>query len=232
MKRMAKTAGLFLMGIILLATQAYAQNADALVKKVKAKLDKVTDYQAEGKLKTDVSFIKIPLSNVKVYYKSPNRFKIKKDGGISILPKGGVSINMSTLLTLDKFTAIETGTEDIGGVATKVVQLIPLSKSDLRIATLYIDEKNLLIRKTNVTTTENGSYVMEMSYGKYAAWSLPDKVIFSFDTKDYKLPKGVTLEVQSGNKKTEDKLKNKTGRVEISYSSYTINKGVDDSLFK
>ena len=33
---------------------------------------------------------------------------------------------------------------------------------------------------------------LEMTYGKYAEYGLADKVIFSFNTKDYKLPKGVT----------------------------------------
>jgi len=74
---------------------------------------------------------------------------------------------------------------------------------------------------------------MEMSYGKYIDWGLPDKVVFSFNTRDYKLPKGVTFEYDSGNKpKNEDVLKNKKGKVEISYSDYIINKGIDDKIFQ
>ena len=63
---------------------------------------------------------------------------------------------------------------------------------------------------------------------------LADKVIFSFNTKDYKLPKGITFDYDDGSKKKDDpdKLKNRKGRVEISYSSYIINKGVPDSVFE
>ncbi|MFX5718473.1 hypothetical protein ABTE23_20840, partial [Acinetobacter baumannii] len=61
-----------------------------LVQKVKAKLDAVNDYTAEGKMRTDVAFIKAPVGKVKVYYKKPNKFRIERNGGISILPKGGV----------------------------------------------------------------------------------------------------------------------------------------------
>jgi hypothetical protein len=59
-------------------------------------------------------------------------------------------------------------------------------------------------------------------------------VIFSFNTKDYKLPKGVTFEYDAGEtaKTQEDKLKNKKGKVEILYENYLINKGVDDSVFR
>jgi outer membrane lipoprotein-sorting protein len=57
-------------------------------------------------------------------------------------------------------------------------------------------------------------------------------VIFSFNTKDYKLPKGVIFDYDGGQKKdTEKKLSNKKGKVEIQYSSYIINKGVPDSVF-
>jgi len=72
-----------------------------------------------------------------------------------------------------------------------------------------------------------------MTYGKYAAYGLADKVNFSFNTKDYKLPKGITFDYDDGSKKNEpaDKMKNKKGKVEIVYSGYSINKGVPDSVF-
>lgn len=78
--------------IILFAlhTTVNAQDVTTLINKVKAKLDAVNDYEADGKMKTDVAFIKAPLGKVKVYFKKPNKFRLKKDGGISLLPKGGV----------------------------------------------------------------------------------------------------------------------------------------------
>ena len=87
--------------------------------------------------------------------------------------------------------------------------------------------------KAKNTTRDNGTYELEMSYGKYASYGLPDKVIFSFNTKEYKLPKGVTFDYDSGTKKTPDEsIKNKKGKVEITYSAYLINKGIDDAIFK
>jgi outer membrane lipoprotein-sorting protein len=75
---------------------------------------------------------------------------------------------------------------------------------------------------------------MTMQYGAYQQYGLPDKVIFSFNTKDYKLPKGITLEFEEENKPlTEaEKIKNRKGRVEINYSAYTINQGLADAVFK
>lgn len=203
-----------------------------LVKKVKAKLDKVNDYVATGKMKTDVVFIKAPISNIKAYYKKPNRFQVKRDGGISLLPKGGVSINISSLLLTEDYTAIDAGTGVVDNLPVRIIKLLPLNESsEVVLTTMYIDEKALLIRKASTTTKDNGTYDMQMSFGKYIDWGLPDKVIFSFNTKDYKLPKGVTLEYDDGSKKPE-LPKNKKGKVEITYSSYVINKGVGEEMLK
>lgn len=206
--------------------------ANELVKKVKAKLDQVNDYVATGKMKTDVVFIKAPISNIKAYYKKPNKFQVKRDGGISLLPKGGVSINISSLLLTNDYTVIDAGAGVIENTPVRIIKLLPLSEtSDVVLTTLYIDEKELLIRKASTTTKDNGTYEMQMKFGVYASWGLPDKVIFSFNTKDYKLPKGITLEYDDGSKKPE-LPKNKKGKVEISYSTYVINKGVSDALLK
>ncbi|MBK8088391.1 MAG: hypothetical protein IPK31_10825 [Chitinophagaceae bacterium] len=195
-------------------------------------MDRVNDYVAAGKMKTDVVFIKAPVANIKSYYKKPNRFKIKRDGGISLLPKGGVSVNVSSLLLTDDYTAIDAGQTTLNKIPVRIIKLLPLNdNSDVVLTTMYIDEANLLIRKSSTTTKDNGTFDMEMQFGKYAEWGLPDKVIFSFNTKDYKLPKGITLEYDDGSKKQE-LPKNKKGKVEISYSSYIINKGVTDEMLK
>ena len=44
--------------------------------------------------------------------------------------------------------------------------------------------------------------------------------------------KGITLDYEDGAEKPDEKLKNKKGIVEISYSTYVINKGVDARIFQ
>jgi hypothetical protein len=216
------------------AIAAKAQEEEALLKKVRAKLEKVTDYQAEGRMKVDVSFINAPASKVAVYYKKPNRFKVKKAGGISILPKGGVSVNVNTLLTSDSYQTVPGGTSMIDGKPATIVKLIPADEaSDVVLSVLHIDEKEAVIRRAIVTTKESGTYEILFNYGAYTAWGLPDKVVFSFNTKDYKMPKGVVFEYEKGGeKKVEDKAKAKKGKVEITYTNYVINKGVDEKNFQ
>lgn len=210
---------------------AHSQDADVLIKKVREKYGKVNDYIAVGKMKTEVAFIKAPPGNVKIFYKKPDKFNLKREGGISILPKGGISFNISSILATGDFTPIASGESIIGGTKVKIIKLLPNSDNgDVILTTLYIDEKNLLIRKVNTTTRENGTFEMEMSYAKYAFYGLPDKVEFLFNTKDYKIPKGLTLEFETDDAPKQND--NKKGRVEILYSSYIINKGISDAEFK
>ncbi len=212
-----------------------AQDAAALVQKVKAKIEKVNDYEAAGKMKTNVTFLKIPVATVKIFFKKPNKLKIKNEKGISFVPKGAVSINLNNVVSGGKYTVLDAGADKINGTPVRVVKLLPEDdNAEVVLSTLYIDETSLVIRKAKTTTRENGSYELGMTYGKYIDYGLPDKILFSFNTKDYKLPKGVTFDFDDGEaaKKPEDKTKNKKGKAEIFISSYVINKGIADTVFQ
>lgn len=223
---------IFISLFIALVPSLHAQDAEALLKKVKAKMDQVKDYRASGSLKTDVVFLKIPVSKVQVLYKNPDRFKIVRDGGVSLLPKGGISVNLNALMATGQFAAVPAGDAVVAGRKVKVIKMLPMQENaDVILSTLYIDEQALLIRKAVTTTRENGTYEMEMVYGKYSAFGLPDRVVVSFDTRDYKLPKGVTFEYDAGEASRKKDLQNKKGRVEISYATYQINAGLAESVF-
>jgi len=219
--------------VLFLFVQLSAQTPQELINKIKAKLEKVNDYTAKGKLKTNVIFIKAPIASVKVYYKKPDKMKIVNENGISFIPKGSVNINLAKFLSgSGNYEIVDAGIEPSTGL--KILKLLPSDEnSEIVLSTLYIDEKTELIKKAKNTTRDNGTYELEMSYGKYVEYSLPDKVIFSFNTKDYKLPKGVTFDYDDGaEKKPDESLKNKKGKVEITYTEYQINKGVSDTIFK
>jgi outer membrane lipoprotein-sorting protein len=224
-----------LMLLLLPGFVSRAQDANDLIKKVKDKLALVNDYQAEGVMKTDVSFMKIPESKVTIYYKKPDKFKIKKQDGISIVPKGGGNINLASLFEGNNYTAVPAGKGTVNGAPVTVIKLLPLDEmSNVVISTLYIDEKDAVVKKAVITTRENGTYEMEMQYGKYTSRGLPDTIIFLFATKDYKLPKGLALDYDAGEQqpKTSSSTGNQKGKIQISYTSYNINKGISNDIFK
>ena len=85
------------------------------------------------------------------------------------MPKGGISINLNSLFAANEYTAIAAGKSVIQGKQLVVIKLLPTSEeSDVVLSTLYINENESLIYKSSTTTKNNGTYEMEMTYGKFA----------------------------------------------------------------
>jgi outer membrane lipoprotein-sorting protein len=214
--------------------RAGAQDAVSLMNGIHAKLEKVNDYEADAEFKTEISFLKVPDARVKIYYKKPDRIKIKNQNGISLVPKETVSISLYSLVN-SHYTALDAGNDLIQGIPVRIIKLLPMDENaELVLATLYIDVKRLLVLKAKTTTRENGTNEVELFYGKFLTTGLPDRIIFSFNTQDFKLPKGVTFDYDDGSakKKPVEPAKNQRGKIEISYLNYNVNKGLSESLFK
>jgi len=112
------------------------------------------------------------------------------------------------------------------------VKIFPLSdEENITRATLYIDEQRSLVIRSVISTRENGTYELLMHYKKYMDYGLPDKVELTFNTRDYKLPKGISIDYDNGAEK-KDRESSRKGKVEISYTGYVINQGVPDSVFQ
>jgi outer membrane lipoprotein-sorting protein len=231
---MQKNFFLFVPLFVLLPALGSAQDAAAadLLQKTRARLEQVNDYRASGMMRTDVSFLKVPDAQVVVWFKRPDKLKIQNEKGISLVPKGAVTISLNNLLK-GNYLVLDAGKERLSGYNVRIIKLLPKDENaDLVLSTLYIDESRLLILKARTTTRENGTYEVAMSYGKYSSFALPDNVIFTFNIKDYKLPKGVTFDYDDGMSKKAETTAKTQGRVEISYTSYVINRGVPDSVFQ
>lgn len=210
-----------------------APDPTILLAGVKKKYDLVNNYVAVAQLKTNVLFIKAPISTVNVYYKKPDQLKIKNQKGVSFIPKGSVNINLNNVLGLQNFEAVVAGKATVNGIVCQIVKIFPLSdEEDITRATLYIDEARLLVLRSVISTKETGTYEINMKYHNYANWGLPDRVMVEFNTRDFKLPKGTTLDYDNGVGKSTAQKGPQKGKVEIVYSSYKINQGLADSVFK
>src|ERR1700741_4158779 len=116
---------------------ARSQAPEELVRQVRDKLDKVNDYEAQGKMKTNVVFLKAPIASIKIYFKKPNKLHIKNESGISFIPKGSVNINLSNIFLHDNdgFDIIDLGKE--AGTNLRIIKLLPKNDTaDIVLSTL------------------------------------------------------------------------------------------------
>ncbi|HEX3767604.1 MAG TPA: hypothetical protein VHT72_04470, partial [Puia sp.] len=140
---------------------AHAQDAASLMKSIHSNLDKVNDYEADAKFKTEISFLKVPDAVVKIYYKKPDKIKIRNQNGISLVPKETESISLYSLVN-SHYTALDGGNDVLQGIPVRIIKLLPTDENaELVLATLYVDTKRLLVLKAKTTTRENGTNEVE-----------------------------------------------------------------------
>lgn len=209
------------------------QSPEALYQSVRGRVAQTKDYVADVRMKVDVAFLNIPLLKGKLYFKAPDKMRLERNGGVSVLPRNSINLNLYNILADGSVTVIDAGSENLSGQNVRVLKIVPDSdESDIVLTKAWIDENRQLVLRTESTTRDNGTVRMDLEYGKYEAKALPDRVTFVLDLKDYKVPKGMTMDYDDGTPAKLPGKGKKKGRIEIRYLSYAINQGLSDAVFK
>ncbi len=220
--------------IILSFVSAQAQNnANVILRKVYAKIQKAKDYSVDADIKVDMPFIRMMPINAEIFFKQKDKFKVESKS-IAIVPRQGFDQASKMLADTNSYTSLIQGNEKIGNITAVIVNVIPLSDtSDLVLGKLWISANENLILKSQFTSKTNGTVFTEFTYGAQAEFGLPDQMIFSVDIKKFKLPKSVTADMNNTDAAKDEKGKeNKKGKIFITLSNYKVNKGIPDSKFK
>jgi hypothetical protein len=156
-----------------------------------------------------------------------------KSKGIAILPKQGFDDLLKALADTVSYSALYQGEENIRNTPVSVISIIPVSDtSDMILGKFWMDTKQSLVMRSQITTRTNGTILSEYVYGKFAQYALPDSMTVTVDTKKFKIPKAVAADINNYNSNAKDPGKqSKKGRIMLSFSNYQINKGVPDSIF-
>jgi hypothetical protein len=96
---------------------------------------------------------------------------------------------------------------------------------------LWIDSKQNLVLKSQLTTKSNGTILTEYTYGTQVGFGLPDNMVFTVDVKKFKVPKSVAADINNS-KKADPKADKKKGKIYIKLYNYQVNKGISDDVFK
>lgn len=223
-----------LFGLLLTTFGAFAQKPEDVIRKINAKLEAVKDYTVNAHIDANIPMIQIMPSKAKIYFKQKDKFKIESKG-ISILPKQGFTELNTFLSEESKYTAIFGDSLKIRDVDTRLINIIPNSSSgEIILAKIWVDQKNWVIMRSQVTTQTNGTVKTDFKYGSQLNYGLPSELKFEIDVKKFKMPKSVAADINktsSDKKKTKSKPKTK-GTITITLTDYAVNTGLSDSLFK
>ncbi|MBL7923823.1 MAG: hypothetical protein JNL88_06465 [Bacteroidia bacterium] len=213
------------------ASAQSAPEALQLLREVNQRFSRVKDYQADALIDARISFLKILPQKARVYFKQPDKFRLKSKG-IAILPRQGFDQLFRLTANENDFIAFISGTETLEGSLTTLVNVIPRADtSDLVLAKLWIDTNRDLILKSQLTTRSNGTIVIDYSHGSHSEYALPDQAVFTVEVKKFKIPKAVTADINSSASVKPAGKEPKTGKIIIRFTNYSINRGVPEEIF-
>jgi outer membrane lipoprotein-sorting protein len=221
--------------LFILIQFGYTQSKDPneIINAVIKNFNKINDYQVDVNIKVDVEFIKVPETKAKIYFKQPDKVHLEAEG-FAMLPKNGMEFSPSSFIKKD-YTAVYEQDVDLNGFKTSIIKVIPLgNEGEVILSTLWVDQKNQVIRKVESTTKTNGTFTIDFTYDDKIKYPLPVKIVFSFNMDKMNIP--VTISGETSTEKPDKKNKNSDsrtrGKVIVNYSNYLVNKGVPDSIFE
>jgi len=209
----------------------FAQEAESLITAVNKKFSLVSDYKAKVLMKFALPGIRINTLSGKVFYKRPNKFRIRAKG-IFFVPKDNPIKDIPKLLANTKsYTSVITGYATVEGQRCAVVNVIPLDPNlELIIGKFWIRVKDPLIYLSEITTKENGTIRTQNFYGNYDKYALPDKILIQIEMKKFKVPKLLAMDVKKKSK-SNSVSKKSTGEIYMLMSDYKINTKLPNSVF-
>tara|TARA_B100000676_G_C17994381_1_gene796880 strand:+ start:436 stop:1173 length:738 start_codon:yes stop_codon:yes gene_type:complete len=226
---------------------ANGKKEDYYIDKINEKFNTINDYKVDMTIKIEVPAFRMPKKKYKVFYKKPDKIKIKSKG-FGILPKTGLftspNDNFDNLknikLAKNKLELDENEIMMIGDLIVDSLKLeMPNEYSRITfdpIVEVKVDTLNWVIK--NVTTKLDTLKLFQIN-NYYEIYSnehyMPKQSVVKYYIKDKKLFNW--LNKDAGNIINQgQELANKNnsiveGTITVNYKNYKINKGIKDKVF-
>ena len=229
--------------IFLFANDHYLTDVEMVVDKTQKQFEKAFDYQVTMKIELKVPGFRMPKKKYKVFFKQPNKLKIKSRG-FGMLPKTGIFTSpKDNFDNLKNMRLIPTNNNN-GQVYIKgevIVDSLKLkmpneyAKLGFRpTVTVKIDTNNWVIN--NIITELDTLKLVEITntYKKVDNnYVMPSASTVQYFIKDAKLSGWLKKDITSivGQNPLEQKSDMVEGKISIVYGDYIINRGIKDKVF-
>ena len=229
--------------IFLFANDHYLTDVERVVDKTQKQFEKAFDYQVTMKIELKVPGFRMPKKKYKVFFKQPNKLKIKSRG-FGMLPKTGIFTspkdNFDNLKNM-RLISTNNNNEQVYIKGEVIVDSLKLkmpneyAKLGFRpTVTVKIDTNNWVIN--NIITELDTLKLVEITntYKKVDDnYVMPSTSTVQYFIKDAKLSGWLKKDITSivGQNPLEQKSDMVEGKISIVYEDYIINRGIKDNIF-
>ena len=229
--------------IFLFANDHYLTDVEMVVDKTQKQFEKAFDYQVTMKIELKVPGFRMTKKKYKVFFKQPNKLKIKSRG-FGMLPKTGIFTSPKDNFDNLKNMRLISANNNNGQVYIKgevIVDSLKLkmpneyAKLGFRpTVTVKIDTNNWVIY--NIITELDTLKLVEITntYKKVDDnYVMPSASTVQYFIKDAKLSGWLKKDITSivGQNPLEQKSDMVEGKISILYEDYIINRGIKDKVF-
>ena len=216
--------------LIFISLVANAQDAKEVIRRCNKNLLQIKDYSCKAHIDFDIPGLNIDKIDGTIYYKRPNKFRIKSTG-IIFMPKQNPNQILSIIADTNTFMPVFIAKESVNGLLCDVIQMIPIKENDIAAAKIYVDSKGY-IQKAEITSKENGTALVTNKFDATSKFGMPYQTLITFDIKKFKVPKMVSVELNAKARNQSTTNNNKTtGSIKITYSNYLFNTKLSDTVF-
>ena len=226
-------------------TYSYDNDFNYYIEKTNNQFNLINDYQVDMAIELDIPAFRMPKKKYKVYYKRPNKIKVKSKG-FGILPKTGLFTspndnfdNLKNMKLVNYYD--QNNINDILIVGDLIVDSLKLEMPNEYsritfnpIVEVKIDTSKWVIK--NVTTKLDTLKLFQINnyYKDYDEYYMPYKSVVKYYIKDKKLFNW--LNKDAGSVMGKENLPNSNnsiveGTIIVNYKKYKINKGIKDKIF-
>ena len=229
--------------IFLFANDHYLTDVEMVVDKTQKQFEKAFDYQVTMKIELKVPGFRMPKKKYKVFFKQPNKLKIKSRG-FGMLPKTGIFTSpKDNFDNLKNMRLISTNNSN-GQVYIKGEVIVDSLKLKMPneyaklgfkpTVTVKIDTNNWVIN--NIITELDTLKLVEIknTYKKVDNnYIMPSASTVQYFIKDAKLSGWLKKDITNivGKNPLEKSNDMVEGKISIIYEDYIINKGIKDKIF-
>ena len=217
---------------------------DYCISKTNEQFNSINDYKVDMTIRLEIPAFRMPKKKYKVFYKKPNKIKVKAKG-FGILPKTGLftspndnfdnlkDIEISTISPNEDNRVILTGSLIVDSLKLDMPNEYSRITFD-PIVEVTIDTSMWVIE--NVTTKLDTLKLFQINnyYKMYDDNYMPEKSIVEYYIKDKNLFNWINKDVSNIIGQDQSMMKNNStvkGTITVQYKDYEINKGLSDKIF-